>query len=71
MISIFTGVAGLQTYQRAVDVIANNIANVNTVGFKSSRVSFAEALAQTLRAGSESGTNPMQIGLGVELASID
>ena len=71
MISIFTGVAGLQTYQRAVDVIANNIANVNTVGFKAARVSFAEALAQTLRAGSESGVNPMQIGLGVGLASID
>jgi flagellar hook protein FlgE len=71
MIAIFTGVAGLQTYQRAVDVIANNIANVNTVGFKAARVSFAEALAQTLRAGSESGTNPMQIGLGVGLASID
>ena len=71
MISIFTGVAGLQTYQRAVDVIANNIANVNTVAFKSARVSFAEALAQTLRAGSENGINPMQIGLGVGLASID
>jgi len=71
MISIFTGVAGLQTYQRAVDVIANNIANVNTIGFKSARVSFAEALAQTLRAGSEAGTNPMQIGLGVGLASIE
>ena len=71
MISIFTGVAGLQTYQRAVDVIANNIANVSTIGFKSARVSFAEALAQTLRAGSETGINPMQIGLGVELASID
>jgi flagellar hook protein FlgE len=71
MISIFTGVAGLQTYQRAVDVIANNIANVNTVGFKSARVSFAEALAQTLRAGSEAGTNPMQIGLGVGVASIE
>ncbi len=71
MISIFTGVAGLRTYQRAVDVIANNIANVNTIGFKSARVSFAEALAQTLRAGSESGTNPMQIGLGVGVSSID
>jgi flagellar hook protein FlgE len=71
MISVFTGVAGLQTYQRAVDVIANNIANVNTIGFKSARVSFSEALAQTLRAGSEAGTNPMQIGLGVGLASID
>jgi len=71
MISIFTGVAGLQTYQRAVDVIANNIANVNTVGFKSARVSFAEALVQTLRAGSEAGINPMQIGLGVGLGSIE
>lgn len=71
MISIFTGVAGLQTYQRAVDVIANNIANVNTVGFKAARASFAEALAQTLRAGSESGVNPMQVGLGVSLASIE
>ena len=71
MISIFTGVAGLQTYQRAVDVIANNIANVNTVAFKSSRVTFAEALAQTLRSGSEAGTNPMQIGLGVGLSSIE
>jgi len=71
MISIFTGVAGLQAYQRAVDVIANNIANVNTIGFKSARVSFAEALCQTLRAGSETGTNPMQIGLGVALGSIE
>ena len=71
MISIFTGVAGLQTYQRAVDVIANNIANVNTVAFKAARVSFSEALAQTLRAGSENGTNPMQIGLEVGLSSIE
>jgi flagellar hook protein FlgE len=71
MISIFTGVAGLQTYQRAVDVIANNIANVNTVGFKSARASFAEALCQTLRSGSESGTNPVQVGLGVGLGSIE
>lgn len=71
MIAIFTGVAGLQAYQRAVDVIANNVANVSTVGFKSGRVSFAEALAQTLRAGSEAGTNPMQIGLGVSLGSIE
>ncbi len=71
MIAIFTGVAGLQAYQRAVDVIANNVANVSTVGFKAGRVSFAEALAQTLRAGSEAGTNPMQIGLGVSLGSIE
>ena len=71
MIAIFTGVAGLQAYQRAVDVIANNIANVNTVGFKAGRISFAEALSQTLRGGSEAGTNPMQIGLGVSLGSIE
>ena len=71
MISIYTGVAGLQASQRAVDVIANNIANVNTIGFKSSRVTFAEAIQQTLRGASESGVNPMQIGLGVNLGSID
>jgi flagellar hook protein FlgE len=71
MISIFTGVAGLRAHQRAVDVIANNIANINTVGFKAGRASFQEALVQTLRAASAAGTNPMQVGLGVSVASID
>jgi flagellar hook protein FlgE len=70
MISIFTGVSGLRVHERAVDVIANNIANINTVAFKSGRTSFQEALVQTLRGGSESGTNPMQMGLGAELGSI-
>jgi flagellar hook protein FlgE len=71
MISIFTGVAGMRAGQRAIDVIANNIANLNTIAFKSGRVSFQEALVQTLRAGSTAGTNPMQVGLGVGVASID
>jgi len=71
MISIFTGVAGLRAHQRAVDVIANNIANINTVAFKAGRASFQEALVQTLRAASAAGTNPMQVGLGVSVASID
>lgn len=71
MISIFTGVAGLRAHQRAVDVIANNIANLNTVGFKAGRASFQEALVQTLKAGSTTGVNPMQVGLGVNVGSID
>jgi flagellar hook protein FlgE len=63
-----------------MDVIGNNIANVNTPGYKSSRVTFQELFSQTLRgAGSPSGaseterggTNPMQVGLGVSIASID
>jgi flagellar hook protein FlgE len=71
MLSIFTGVSGLRAQQKAVDVIANNIANINTVGYKSGRASFQEALVQTLGSASESGKNPMQVGLGVSIASID
>ncbi|NIM06539.1 MAG: flagellar hook-basal body complex protein, partial [Armatimonadetes bacterium] len=71
MISMFTGVSGLRAHQRAVDVIANNIANINTVGFKAGRASFQEALVQTLSAASTSGTNPMQVGLGVGIGSIE
>jgi flagellar hook protein FlgE len=61
-----------------MDVIANNISNVNTTGFKSSRVTFAEIFAQALRGASSSnettgrgGVNPMQIGLGATVAGID
>ena len=59
-----------------MDVVGNNIANVNTAGFKSAQITFGEAMAQTLSgpsgAGVESGgTNPLQIGLGVQVASID
>lgn len=78
MRSMFTGVSGLRIHQTKMDVIANNISNVNTVGYKSSRVTFAEVFSQTVSGASapdnatgRGGTNPMQIGLGASVASID
>ena len=76
MRSLFSGVSGLKNHQTRMDVIGNNIANVNTVGFKASRVTFSDVLSQTIQGASSSdgqraGTNPMQVGLGVGLASID
>lgn len=76
MIAIYTGVTGLTAHQQAVDVIANNIANVDTTGYKSGRANFQAALSQTLQAasygtGSSGSTNPVQVGLGVEVGSID
>jgi fagellar hook-basal body proteins len=76
MRSLFSGVAGLKNHQTKMDVIGNNIANVNTTGFKSGRVTFQDTLNQTLTSassasGTRGGTNPKQIGLGVGLGSID
>lgn len=76
MRSLFSGVSGLQAHQTRMDVTGNNIANVNTTGFKSSRTTFADTLSQTLTGASSpqdnlGGTNPKQIGLGVGVASID
>lgn len=76
MRSMFAGVAGLKNHQTKMDVIGNNIANVNTVGFKRGRVNFQEMLVQTLRGASSpqsgrGGVNAMQIGLGVSAGSID
>lgn len=76
MRSLFSGVSGLKAHQTRMDVIGNNIANVNTTGFKSSRTTFADTLSQTLTGASApqdnvGGTNPKQIGLGTGVASID
>ena len=76
MRSLFSGVSGLKSHQTRMDTIGNNIANVNTTGFKSSRTTFADTLSQTLTGASSpkdnlGGTNPKQIGLGVGVASID
>jgi flagellar hook protein FlgE len=76
MRSMFSGVTGLRNHQVKMDVIGNNIANVNTVGFKKSRVVFQDTLSQTMRGaaspqGNRGGTNPMQVGLGMTIASID
>jgi len=74
--AMFTAVTGLLAHQRRLDVVANNIANVNTTGYRGSRALFQDLLSQTLTGGSAAsgthgGTNPQQVGLGVSLASID
>lgn len=76
MRSMYSGVAGLKNHQTRMDVIGNNIANVNTTGFKKSRVVFKDSLYQSIRGASSptdarGGTNPMAIGLGMTVSSID
>ncbi len=76
MRALWAGVSGLRNHQTRMDVIGNNIANVNTVGFKASRVTFQDMLSQTLQgasgpSGTVGGTNPMQVGMGMAVASID
>lgn len=66
--SMYAGVAGMKGFQTKLDVIGNNISNVNTVGFKKSRVNFQDLLSQNL---SDSSVNPMQVGLGSGTSSID
>lgn len=75
MRSMYAAVSGLSVHQTKMDVIGNNIANVNTVGFKGSNVTFQEVFSQTIKgAGSPTqgrgGTNPQQIGLGAGVSSI-
>ncbi|NOT10180.1 MAG: flagellar hook protein FlgE [Gemmatimonadales bacterium] len=74
--ALSAGVSGLRNHQVRMDVIGNNIANVNTVAFKGSRVTFKEAFAQLLQGASRppgnlGGTNPVQIGSGMNIGSID
>ncbi len=78
MRSMFSGVSGLRAHQTRMDVIGNNVANVNTVGFKSGRVTFQEIFSQTLKGASSpdsatgrGGSNPMQIGLGLGVGAVD
>lgn len=78
--SMYSGVSGMRNFQNKLDVIGNNISNVNTVGFKKSRVMFQDILSQTLAGGTApnssgtppvGGVNPKQIGLGATISSID
>ena len=76
MRSLYSAISGLKNHQVKMDVIGNNIANVNTTGFKRSRVTFSTMLSQTIKGASspspnQGGTNPMQVGLGALLGSID
>jgi flagellar hook protein FlgE len=74
--ALFTGVTGLQANQRRLDVIASNISNVNTTGYRSARVLFQDLFSQTLQGSSApvddfGGSNGQQVGLGVRIGAID
>lgn len=74
--SMYSAVSGIKSFQTKMDVIGNNIANVNTTGFKSSRVVFKDLFYQTLSNASapstvKSGISPRQVGLGAAIANID
>ncbi|MEK3722169.1 flagellar hook-basal body complex protein [Paenibacillus sp. FSL H8-0034] len=75
--SLYSGVSGMRGFQTKLDVIGNNIANVNTVGFKGGRVMFKDILSQTVAGvtpsidGTSGGVNAKQIGLGVSISAVD
>lgn len=75
MRSLFSAVSGLKSHQTAMDVVGNNIANVNTTGYKSSRTVFQDIFSQTVRTataptGTTGGSNAQQVGLGVTISTI-
>ncbi|MEU8611876.1 flagellar hook protein FlgE [Actinoplanes sp. NPDC048791] len=74
--SLFSGISGLRAHQQMMDVTGNNIANVNTTGYKSSQTVFQDTLSQMVNAAGapqngSGGTNPAQVGLGVRTASVN
>lgn len=76
MRSLSMAIAALRNHQVFMDVVSNNISNVNTIGYKSTRISFQEMLSQTIRGSSAprdqlGGLNPTQLGLGMSLAGVD
>src|SRR4051794_2398561 len=76
MRGMFAAISGLKNHQMMLDVTANDIANVNTIGYKSARTTFKDSLTQLQRgasgtSGANGGTNSAQVGLGVGLGSID
>ena len=76
MRSLWAGVSGLTNHQTRMDVLGNNIANVNTTGFKKGRVNFQDMLSQTLSGAAKptdevGGVNPQQVGLGMMVSTID
>src|SRR5437763_9252880 len=73
--SLFSGISGLRAHQQMMDVTGNNIANVNTTGYKTSQTVFQDTLSQMIigagaPGATSGGTNPAQIGLGVRLGGI-
>jgi flagellar hook protein FlgE len=74
--SLYSGVSGMKNLQTKMDVVSNNIANVNTIGFKSSRILFQDMMSQTTSnatapGNGSGGVNGTQVGLGVQAGSID
>lgn len=74
--SLYSGISGMRGFQTKLDTIGNNVANVNTAGFKAGRVMFSDIMSQTMQgAGAASsgfgGTNPIQVGLGSRISAID
>ncbi len=75
--SMYSAVSGLRSHQTMMDVTGNNVSNVNTAGYKSSRTTFQETLTDLVRggtmgiAGEQGGVNPMQLGLGSQVAATD
>ncbi|MDD3149401.1 MAG: flagellar hook-basal body complex protein [Candidatus Gastranaerophilales bacterium] len=72
---LYTAIGGISTAQSKIDVISNNIANMNTVAFKSSDINFQNVFSSTLSSGTApttdmGGTNPLQVGLGVEISDV-
>jgi flagellar hook protein FlgE len=73
---MYAAISGLEVHQTMLDVTANNLANVDTMGYKAQRATFVDQLSELVRAASGpnsyiSGVNPTQVGLGVQLGSID
>jgi flagellar hook protein FlgE len=76
MRSMYAAISGLKVHQTMLDVTSNDIANVNTIGYKSERTTFKDSLSQMQRGSSapntaQGGSNAVQVGLGVQLGSID
>src|SRR4051812_38403467 len=76
MRALFAAISGLRNHQLFMDTVGNNLANVNTTGYKASRTTFSDLLSQTISAGSAptnnlGGINSKQIGLGSQVAGID
>ncbi len=76
MRGMFSAISGLKVNQTMLDVTANDLANVNTVGYKAARATFQDSLAQLQRGAaganqSSGGSNALQVGLGVQLGSVD
>ncbi|MFS0637484.1 flagellar basal body rod protein FlgG [Mesobacillus foraminis] len=73
--SMYSGISGMKNFQTKLDVIGNNIANVNTFGFKKGRTTFNDLMSQTIAGatapGANGGTNPKQVGLGSQIGTID